>query len=116
MTNVTVKDVSLVLEGGTFRTVYTAGVLDALMEEDLYFPYIVGISAGAINAVSYVSKQKGRTIDVLTRYRNDPRYMGVRNFWKEKSLFGLDFSYNVIPNEIILFDWETYLFLSRIMH
>lgn len=108
MTNVTVKDVSLVLEGGTFRTVYTAGVLDALMEEDLYFPYIVGISAGAINAVSYVSKQKGRTIDVLTRYRNDPRYMGVRNFWKEKSLFGLDFSYNVIPNEIILFDWETY--------
>ena len=108
MTKTTINGVSLVLEGGTFRTVYTAGVLDAMMEEDLYFPYIVGISAGAINAVSYVSKQKERTIDVLTKYRNDPRYMGARNLFKEKSLFGLDFAYNVIPNQLILFDWDTY--------
>ena len=103
-----IQNVSLILEGGTFRTVYTAGVLDAFLEEELFFPYVVGISAGAINAVSYVSKQKQRTINVLTKYRNDPRYMGVRNYWKEQSLFGLDFSYNVIPNELILFDWETY--------
>lgn len=103
-----IKNVSLILEGGTFRTVYTAGVLDAFMEHQLYFPYVVGISAGAINAVSYASKQKERTINVLTKFRNDPRYMGMRNYWKEKSLFGLDFSYNVIPNELILFDWETY--------
>lgn len=99
---------SLVLEGGTFRTVYTAGILDAFMEEELYFSYIVGISAGAINAVSYASKQKGRTINVLTTYRNDPRYMGLRNFRKERSIFGLDFAYNKIPNELILFDWDTY--------
>lgn len=108
MTKPTVSDVSLVLEGGTFRTVYTAGILDAMMEENIYFPYIVGISAGAINAVSYVSKQRKRTINVLTKYRNDPRYMGVRNLWKERSLFGLKFAYNVIPNELILFDWDTY--------
>ena len=108
MTKTTVENVSLVLEGGTFRTVYTAGVLDAFMEENLYFPYIVGISAGAINTVSYVSKQPKRTINVLTKYRNDPRYMGMRNIWKEKSLFGLDFAYNIIPNQLILFDWDTY--------
>ncbi len=108
MTKTTIENVSLVLEGGTFRTVYTAGVLDAFMEENLYFPYIVGISAGAINTVSYVSKQPKRTINVLTKYRNDPRYMGMRNFWREKSLFGLDFAYNVIPNKLILFDWDTY--------
>ncbi len=104
----TVENVSLVLEGGTFRTVYTAGVLDAFMEDNLYFPYIVGISAGAINTVSYVSKQPKRTFNVLTKYRNDPRYMGVRNIFKEKSLFGLDFGYNQIPNKLILFDWDTY--------
>lgn len=103
-----IKDVSLILEGGTFRTVYTAGVLDALMEEELYFPYIAAISAGAINAVSYVSKQPKRTIDVLTKYRNDPRYMGMRNILKEKSIVGMDFAYNIIPNKLIPFDWDTF--------
>lgn len=104
----TIQNVSLILEGGTFRTIYTAGILDAMMEEDLYFPYIAAISAGSINAVSYASKQPKRTFDVLTKYRNDPRYMGFRNFWKEKSYFGLDFSYNIIPNQLNLFDWDTY--------
>lgn len=104
----TVQNVSLILEGGTFRTIYTAGILDVFMEENLYFPYVVGISAGAINAVSYVSKQPKRTMDVFAKYRKDPRYMGARNYFKEKSLFGLEFAYNKIPNELILFDWDTY--------
>lgn len=99
---------SLILEGGTFRTIFTSGVLDAFLEHDLHFPYVIGISAGAINACSYVSKQKERTYRVFTTYRNDPRYMGVRNFISDKSYFGLDFSYNVIPNELDLFDWETF--------
>lgn len=68
-----VKDCSLILEGGTFRTVFTAGVLDALMEEQIKIPYIAAISAGAINAVSYMSNQPERTMRVLTTYRNDPR-------------------------------------------
>ncbi|MEK4629204.1 MAG: patatin family protein [Solibacillus sp.] len=101
-----VKDCSLILEGGTFRTVFTAGVLDAFMEEQIVMPYIAAISAGAINAVSYMSNQPERTIRVLTTYRNDPRYMGARNFLREKSLFGLDFAYNIVPNELDLFDWE----------
>lgn len=103
-----VKDCSLILEGGTFRTVYTAGVLDALMEEEIVMPYIAAISAGAINAVSYMSNQPERTMRVLTTYRNDPRYMGPRNILKEKSIFGLDFAYNVVPNELDVFDWEAY--------
>ena len=103
-----IKDCSLVLEGGTFRTVFTAGVLDALMEEQIVMPYIAAISAGAINAVSYMSNQPERTFRVLTTYRNDPRYMGMRNFLKEKSIFGLDFSYNIVPNQLDLFDWDTY--------
>lgn len=103
-----VKDCSLILEGGTFRTVFTAGILDALMAEQIKMPYIAAISAGAINAVSYMSNQPERTMRVLTTYRNDPRYMGARNFLKEKSLFGLDFAYNVVPNELDLFDWDSY--------
>ena len=103
-----VKDCSLILEGGTFRTVFTAGVLDALMEQQIVMPYIAAISAGAINAVSYMSNQPERTMRVLTTYRNDPRYMGARNFLKEKSLFGLDFAYNIVPNQLDIFDWDTY--------
>ena len=103
-----VKDCSLILEGGTFRTVFTAGVLDALMEQKIVMPYIAAISAGAINAVSYMSNQPERTMRVLTTYRNDPRYMGARNFLKEKSLFGLDFAYNIVPNQLDIFDWDTY--------
>lgn len=103
-----VENSSLILEGGTFRTIYTAGVLDALLEEGIIMPYVAAISAGAINAVSYMSLQPERTKRVLVTYRNDGRYMGVRNFLKEKSIFGLDFAYNVIPNELDLFDWDAY--------
>ncbi|MFF5995034.1 patatin family protein [Lysinibacillus sp. KU-BSD001] len=103
-----VQDASLILEGGTFRTLFTAGVLDAFIDEKMKLPYIVAISAGAINACSYVAEQKERTLRVLSTYRHDKRYMGIGNFLKERSYFGLDFAYNVLPNQLDLFDWETY--------
>ncbi len=108
MLQVNVEDSSLILEGGTFRTLFTSGVLDAFLEHDIMMPYVVAISAGAINACSYVSQQKERSLRVLMDYRHDKRYMGLKNFLKEKSLFGLDFAYNVIPNELDIFDWDTY--------
>ena len=55
------QNASLVLEGGTFRTLFTAGVLDAFIDEKIKLPYIVAISAGAINACSYVTEQRERT-------------------------------------------------------
>lgn len=99
---------SLILEGGTFRTIFTAGILDVLLEENIQMPYIVAVSAGAINATSYVSNQLKRTLRILTTYRNDKRYMGIGNLFREKSIFGLDFSCDVIPNQLDLFDWDTY--------
>lgn len=108
MENINVEGVSLILEGGTFRTIYTGGILDHFLDGDIMLPYILGISAGAINAASYVSKQKERTLRVFANYRHDKRYIGFRNFMKEKSLFGLDFAYNVLPNELDLFDWDTF--------
>lgn len=103
-----IKDTSLIVEGGTFRAIYSAGVLDALLEEGIVMPYVAAISAGAISSVSYMSKQIGRTQRIFMTYRNDPRYMGWRNILKEKSYIGLDFAYNILPNELELFDWDTY--------
>ena len=58
-------EAGLVLEGGATRGVFTSGALDYLMEKDLYFSYVVGVSAGSCNAVDYVSKQIGRTRDCM---------------------------------------------------
>lgn len=98
----------LVLEGGTLRGLFSAGVMDAFLEVGIEFPYIVGVSAGIANAASYVSKQYGRTLDYLQRYRNDKRYMSMRNFLKDGAYFGLDFAFNTIPNELVPFDYDTF--------
>ena len=99
---------SLVLEGGTFRPIFSAGVMDALLDNNIIFPYCIGVSAGITNGVSYISKQKGRNLEVLTKYRNDKRYLGYGNFLKCKSLFGLDFVFDEIPNKLVPFDMDTY--------
>ncbi len=99
---------SLVLEGGTLRGIFTAGVLDGFLEKGIEFPYIVGVSAGISNAASYVSKQFRRNIDIIDNYRLDKRYIGAGNFLKCKSLFGLDFVYDQIPNKLIPFDYDAF--------
>lgn len=98
----------LVLEGGTFRGIFSAGVMDAFIEEGIEFPYIVGVSAGISNGASYVSKQFGRNIDILEKYRNDKRYIGMGNYRKCRSMFGLDFVFGEIPQKLIPFDMETF--------
>ena len=98
----------LVLEGGTFRGIYSAGIMDAFLEEGIEFPYIVGVSAGISNGLSYVSKQFGRNIEILEQYRNDKRYIGAGNYKKCRSLFGLDFVYGEIPQKLIPFDYDTF--------
>ena len=98
----------LILEGGTFRPIFSAGVMDALLDNDIMFPYCIGVSAGITNGVSYISKQKGRNLQVLEKYRNDKRYFGMRNFFKCKSIFGLDFLFDEIPNKLLPFDMDTY--------
>ncbi|MDE6132990.1 MAG: patatin family protein, partial [Oscillospiraceae bacterium] len=98
----------LVLEGGTFRGIFSAGVMDAFIEEGIEFPYIVGVSAGISNGASYVSKQFARNIDILEKYRNDKRYIGMRNYKKCRSMFGLDFVFGEIPQKLVPFDYETF--------
>lgn len=98
----------LVLEGGTFRPAYSCGVMDALLDHDLMFDYVIGVSAGITDAVSYLSKQKGRNREIVRRFRNDKRYISMENFVKCRSLFGLDFVFEEITNELLPFDWDTF--------
>ncbi len=108
MLEINVKNVSLVLEGGTFRTVFTMGILDAFLDAEIMFPHISGVSAGITYACSYVSQQKGRNIRITEKYRNDKRYVGIRNFKTDKSLFGIRFAYDDLPNVLEPTDWETF--------
>lgn len=96
----------LVLEGGATRGVFTAGVLDYLMEKDIYFKYVVGVSAGACNAVDYVSKQIGRTRQCMIIEEKENRYVDIKKTMKTGSLFDMDMIFDKFPNEIYPFDYE----------
>lgn len=98
----------LVLEGGTFRPIFSAGVMDALLDEGIMFPYCIGVSAGITDGFSYASRQKERNLKILQRYRNDKRYLGAGNLLKDKSIFGVEFVFEEIPNNLLPFDWESF--------
>ncbi|MDO5142281.1 MAG: patatin family protein [Eubacteriales bacterium] len=98
----------LVLEGGTFRPVFSCGVMDALLDHGLMFDYVIGVSAGITDAASYLSRQRERNIEVLRRYRHDKRYLGARNLPRDHSIFGVEFVFSTIPNELCPFDWDTF--------
>jgi len=102
------ENVGLVLEGGGMRGVYTCGALEFFMDKDLYFNYIIGVSAGACNAVSYISRQKGRNRKVNVDLRSNWRYMSSRNFIYEKSFIGMNFIFDEIPKKYVKFDFDTF--------
>lgn len=100
--------IGLVLEGGGMRAVYTAGVLECLMEHDLYFAYNIGVSAGACMGASYLSRQSGRNRTVNVDYVRDPRYISWGNLFKKREIFGMDFIFDEIPNQLVPFDYKAY--------
>lgn len=99
---------SLVLEGGGMRGVFTCGVLDALMDRGIRFPYTVGVSAGACNGLSYMSGQRGRAkysnIDLLEKHH----YIGFKHLLLKGNIMDFDLLFNEFPNRIIPYDYETY--------
>ncbi len=98
------KKCGLVLEGGAMRGMFTAGILDVFMEHDISFDGIVGVSAGATFGCNFLSHQIGRTIRYNKKYCNDKRYCSFRSLIKTGDLYGEDFCYNKIPNELDPFD------------
>lgn len=98
----------LVLEGGAFRGLFTAGVLDGLLEIGAMPPYVVGVSAGATNACSYLSLQKGRNLRIMERFLDHPRYLGWRNFLRGRAVMDMDFVFDEIPNRLDPFDYDAF--------
>lgn len=102
------SNTGLVLEGGGMRGIFTVGVLDYLMDHGIWFPYTIGVSAGASNGVSYASRQRGRSrfsnIDLLEKYN----YIGLRHFLRGRGYIDLDFLFYTYPDKYYPFDYETY--------
>lgn len=102
------KTVGLVLEGGGHRGIYTAGVLDVFAENKISFDGIMGVSAGAIHAASYLSGQPGRSVRYTSRYCNDPAYMGLKSLFTTGNYFNVKFCYYRLPDELDPFDNDTF--------
>lgn len=102
------RNTGLVLEGGGMRGVFTRGVLDAFMKHDCYFHYVVAVSAGACNGLSYMSRQIRRArisnIDFLSRYK----YIGLRHLLTQGCIFDRKLLYEDFPNTLLPFDYDTY--------
>jgi predicted patatin/cPLA2 family phospholipase len=99
---------ALVLEGGGLRAIYTAGVLDAFLEADIHFEYLVGVSAGAIYPASYLSRQHGRNLKIQQHFLADKRYMGLKHFLRNGNYVNTDFSFRRMAHELLPYDFEVF--------
>lgn len=101
--------VALVLEGGSFRGQFTAGVLDVMMEHGIEVAACYGTSAGALNGLNYKSRQIGRANRVNLAFCNDSRYMGARSLISTGSMVGYDFMLNDVQDRLDPFDNDAFL-------
>lgn len=110
MANFDFKDnhFGLVLEGGAMRGLFSAGVMDVLMESEIVFDTVIGVSAGAAFGCNYKSRQPGRALRYNQLMAKDKRYCSFRNVLKEGNLFSAEFCYHYVPNKIDIFDIETF--------
>lgn len=100
--------IGLVLEGGGMRGIYTVGVLDTLLNYNYLADYLIGVSAGASNGVSYISGQKERAKRTIINYIGNKRYLSISNYIKTGSLFGMDFLFREIPEKLEIFDHDAF--------
>ena len=107
-----VENMGLVLEGGGMRGIFTCGVLDYFMDHNIWFPYVIGVSAGACNGLSYVSRQKGRArrsnIDILEEFR----YVGLKDMFSQRNIMDFKLLFDDLPNRILPYDYATYFHSS----
>ena len=102
------KHTALVLEGGGMRGVFTSGVLDWMIDNNITFPYLVGVSAGSSNALSYASHQRGRGKYIFADLQIERHYLGMRNIWRHHSIMDMDLLYRELPETIWPYDYEAY--------
>ena len=85
--------IGLIVEGGGMKCAYSAGILDAFIDENITFDYAIGVSAGSANVASFLAGQRGRNLRYYTDWIKDPGYFGVKSFIKTGNLFGLQHIY-----------------------
>lgn len=98
----------LILEGGGMKGVYTAGVLDFFLDKEIEFSSVYGVSAGACHMCSYLSKQRGRALDVSVDYLDTRRYCSVESLLTSGDLFNVDICYSLIPEYLYPYDYEAF--------
>lgn len=98
----------LVLEGGALRGLFSAGVIDVMMENGIDYDGVIGVSAGSNFGCNYKSRQPGRVIRYNVRFANDPRYMGLRSLITTGNLVGAEFAYHYMPLKLDVFDIATF--------
>lgn len=101
--------VGMVLEGGGMRGLYTAGVLDTLIEENIQIDGMVTVSAGALFGINFASKQIGRTLRYNKTYIKDKRYISLRSFLKTGDIVNKDFAYYTVPFSLDVFDEKAFI-------
>ena len=102
------KKIGLVMEGGSMRGMFTAGVTDVMMENGIEFDGAIGVSAGAAFGCNYKSRQPGRALRYNKRFCNDKRYAGIGSLIKTGNLFNAKFCYKTVPDELDIFDREAF--------
>ncbi len=98
----------IIMEGGASRTIFSCGVTDVLLEENIMPDYFIGVSAGIAYGVSYLSKQKGRNLAIAQKYMSDKRYMGMKHLLKDKNFYNIPFVFDEVPNKLETFDYEAF--------
>lgn len=102
------NNTALILEGGGMRCVYTAGIIDVLIENNISFDACYAVSAGAYHAMSFLSGQKGRAFHACTDYINDRNYFSLHNKITTGDMFGEEFVYHTIPDKLVPYDYEAF--------
>lgn len=98
----------LILEGGAMRGLFTAGVMDVMMERGISYDGIIGVSAGAAFGCNYLSGQIGRVLRYNTQFCRDKRYCGLRPLLKNGNIYSTDFCYGEVPLKLDVFDFAAF--------
>jgi len=105
---------ALVLEGGALRSIYTSGVLDVFMENNIEFSCVIGVSAGALNAANYIAKHIGRSARINILHSNDSNYYGIKQFLLKGSAFNFDYLFYSPVKDLYPYDEDTFMATKQI--
>lgn len=98
----------ITFEGGASRTIFSCGVADAFLEENLMPDYFIGVSAGIAFGISYLSKQKGRNLRLAKEYMHDKQYQGFKYLLdkEKKTFYNVEYAFGEVPNKLLPFDYD----------